>query len=266
MLRNDGLGDDAPEGGDWLASRMVATGFEVPSLATRAYVAEAVKLGLLESAEAYDRFWRETAEELVRNARGGPDANYRSPYLEEIASGQDRVTFNGLNLGLFDAVSLFPGETGRSFHARRLDLIREQKAVEGSKLDGQLVRAINKGPAAALKVLAKTLPLSFARGRELGLPFDGPCLVGNCSERLRPILFFEPGRRMARVDLSAHILLLREGQIIQGFSADKLVRGIGWYQQIASQEEEALGLAAYARFVVELAAGLNDGKGTGETP
>ncbi|MCF8505307.1 MAG: hypothetical protein K9G59_10375 [Caulobacter sp.] len=255
-------------GAEWVKSRLAAAGFETPRIATQVYVSEAVTHGLLESAEAYEIFCSEYSDEGVRNALDGGRSGYRSPHIEALAAGLDRSTFAKLNPGLTgDLLSALPTDALEAYRKRLRAIVQEQKAAEIAAGRYELSAGlVDKGPAASFKALAKTLPLRFAKGTELGLPVDGPCLVSETSGPLRPILFFEPGRRMARVDLSASPLLLRGSSIVSGFDMRQIVPNLHWYSRIGSSEEAALGLAAYARFVVELAAALNDGEGTMETP
>ena len=260
--------DLAPwRGAEWVKSRLASAGFEVPRIATQVYVSEAVKHGLLDSLEAYETVWSEYSDEWVRNVLDEGRSGYRSPHIEALAAGLDRRAFLELNPGLIgDLFRVLPRDAFEAYRNRLLAVVQEQKEAEIAAGRYELSAGlVERGPAASFKALAKTLPLRLARAAELGLPIDGPCLVSETSGPLTPILFFEPGRRMARVDLSASPLMLRGTSMVPGFDIRRIVPNLHWYGSIGSSEEAALGLAAYARFVVELAAALNDGEGTGET-
>lgn len=260
-------------GAAWLASRMAAAGFEVPRIASEVFVSEAVALGFLSSREPYDRFWSESADELVVNGfdydRRAPGRR-RSAYVDAVIADRTGGDLALSNPGLFGWQHLRRGgdERVEASFARFRSVVAERKAEEvGREGYARLADRLDKGPAAAFKVLAEDLPLRFVKGRELSQTIDGPCLISVCEAPLKPFLYFEPGRHWRALhDLSVSVGVYVPGGAVRFFNVNTLLQQMHWYRRVEGMDEAALGLAAHARFVVELAAAMNEGEAsTGET-
>lgn len=250
------------KGAAWLADQLVAAGFEVPRVATDAFIADALEARLLSSREDYDRFWAELADEQVRNGfRGdGRLAGYRSPYIERLLAGRDLRTFVGENPGLFGwSRDPRPVEVREGFRVRIFEAVEMRKAVERKRLDvTSLADRLARGPASAMKVLAAELPLEQCKGRDIGLPVDGLCLLASGSGGVRPFLFWESGRHWRQLgDLSVQCGVQIGGEVRFSNPSD-LCKGLHWYKRVGAPEDAALGLTAYARFVVELSGALSE--------
>ena len=255
-------GSEAWKGSAWLADQLLAAGFEIPRVATDVVVADALEASMLSSRGEYDRFWEEMADELVRNGfQGGrPVAGYRSPYIERIIAGRDIKTFVSESPGLFGRSNVPAySEAREAFLHRVLKAVETRKAVERARADVvDLAKSLARGPAAAMKALAASLPLTQRGGREIGLPVDFPCLVAEGSGRRSPFLLWESGRNWRRLgDLSVGCGIRIDGEIRHSNPAD-LCRELHWYKRVSSDEDAALGLMAYARFVVELSRALTE--------
>lgn len=259
---NDFDGGRRWKGAAWLADQLVAAGFEVPRVATGVFVADALDAGILSSRDDYDRFWAEMAEELVRNGfrSDGRIAGYRSSYIERRLAGRDLRTFVSESPGLFGwSNDPRPAEEREASRRRLLEAIEKRKAVEWARPDVvELAKKLARGPAAAMTALATELPLKPCKGRDIGLPADVPCLLAEGSGGRRPFLLWESGRNWRRVgDLSVGCGIQIDGEVRQSNPAE-LCRGLHWYRRVGSDEDAALGLMAYARFVVGLSKALKE--------
>lgn len=256
------------KGAPWLAEQMAKAGFGVSAIAEDVFVSEARARGMLSSVEDYDRFWTELADEFVRKGfrLGRREDGYRSQYIDGLLAGQDLHTFLRANPGLSGGVEAFPIEIQHDYRTRIRRAVDDRKANEAARPEvAALAPLMDRGPKAVLQVLAAELGLEMTTGRKIGIKVDGPCLLGEPANGVRPLLFWESGRSWRAHGSLSMACGVQVGCEVR-FGAEAIHRGLRWYSTGTSNGEAALGLAAHARFVVELAAALNDGEGTGEAP
>lgn len=256
------------KGAPWLAEQMARAGFGVPTVAKDVFVSEAVARGVLSSPEGYDRFWAEWADEFVRNDfRPAREGGYRSPYISGLLAGQELSAFLRASPGLSGGAEAFPAGVQNDYRLRWRHAVEGQREREAARPEiAALAPLMNKGPKAVLRLLAAELDLEMTTGLKIGIRVDGPVLLGAPVDGVRPLLFWEAGRSWrAHGDLSIGCGVQAGHEVLLG-GVDVLHPGLRWYSRGKTNAEAVLGLAAYARFVVELAAALNDGEGTGETP
>jgi len=225
-------------------------------------VADALDAGVLSSRDDYDRFWAERADELVRSGFQGDRriAGYRSPYIERLLAGRDFRTFVRENPGLFGwSIDPRPADKKEAFRLRLLAAVEKRKGIELTRPDvADLTDRLARGPAAAMNALATALPLTPCRGREIGFPLDVPCLLAENSGERRPFLLWESGRNWRRHgDLSVVCGIQIDGEVRQSNLAE-FWKGLHLYRRVQSDADAALGLIAYAHFIVELSAALTN--------